>query len=265
MNSFSKKRKILIIILGILIILALNFYQKEVRNFFYLISAPIQKGLWRAGDKASDFFETIVEIKNLKKENEEIKLKLQLLTAENASLKELKNENETLRAALNLGLEKDFKLTLVQVIGKDISQDSLIINKGSKDGLTKDLPVITELKNLVGRISEVYENFSKVMLISNKESSFDAKMSDEEIYGVVKGKGNFKIFLDLVPQDKEIKQGDILVTSVLGGIFPNGLLVGEIREIKKSDLEPFQQAEISPFFDIKEANHLFIVLGFEKP
>ncbi len=250
---------LLFAVLAAVVIVGLTFFQNPVRYFFYLLSAPIQKTFWQAGDRVSDFFETISEIKNLKKENEEIKSKNQLLTAENASLVELKKENETLRAALNLGLEKDFKLTLVQVIGKDISQDSLIINKGSKHGLSEGLPVITEQKNLVGKISEVYENFSKVMLIFNKESSFDAKISDEEIYGVIKGKGNLKIFLDLVPQDKEIKQGDILVTSVLGGIFPKGLLVGEIREIKKSDLEPFQQAEISPLFDIKELKNLFVI------
>jgi len=250
---------LLFAVLAVGIIVALNFFQNPVRNFFYSMSAPIQASLWQAGDRVSNFFETITEIKSLKKENEDLKLKINSLLAENASLKELKNENEALRIALNLGLEKEFRLTLVQVIGKDISQDSLLINKGSKEGLSEGFPVITEQKNLVGKISEVYENFSKVMLIFNKESSFDAKMSDEEIYGVIKGKGNLKLFLDLVPQDKEIKQGDILVTSVLGGIFPNGLLVGEIREIKKSDLEPFQQAEISPLFDIGKLGNLFVI------
>ena len=160
---------------------------------------------------------------------------------------------------MNLGLEKDFKLTLVQVIGKDISQDLLLINKGAKDGLAKNLPVITEQKNLVGRISEVYDDFSKVMLISDKDSSFDAKISEQEIFGVVKGKGGLNLFIDRVPQDKEIKSGDILVTSVLGGVFPAGLLVGEIKEVKKSDLEPFQQAEISPFFDIGKLGNLFVI------
>jgi len=250
---------LLFAVLAAAVIIALNFFQNKVRNFFYLVSSPLQASLWQAGDRVSDFFATITEFRNLKKENEELKLKIQSLLAENTSLKELKNENETLRTALNLGLEKEFKLTLVQVIGKDISQDSLIINKGAKDGLTKDLPVITEQKNLVGRINEVYENFSKVMLISNKDSSFDAKISEQEIFGVVKGRGGLKAFIDRVPQDKEIKPGDILVTSVLGGVFPAGLLVGEIKEVKKSDLEPFQQAEISPFFDIGKLGNLFVI------
>jgi len=195
----SRKKTIFIILGAILIIVVLNFYQKSVRNFFYLISSPIQKLFWRAGDRVSDFFETIAEYKNLKKENEVLQSRITELLAENAVLSELKKENETLRTALNLGLEKEFKLTLVQVIGKDISQDSLIIDKGSKDGVKENLPVITSEKILVGRISsgEVYENFSKVALISNKESSFDAKIANSDIEGVVKGKGNFKGFLSV--------------------------------------------------------------------
>lgn len=249
----------LLVLLAVVVIVALNFFQNKVRNFFYLVSAPIQASLWQAGQGVSDFFATITEFRNLKKENEELKLKINSLLAENASLKELKKENETLRKALNLGLQEEFKLTLVQVIGKDISQDSLTINKGSKHGIAKNMPVITEQKNLVGRISEVYDDFSKVMLISSKDSSFDAKVQEQEIFGVAKGQGGLKAFINRVPQDKEIKQGDILVTSVLGGVFPAGLLVGEIKEVKKSDLEPFQQAEISLFFDIGKLENLFVI------
>ena len=267
-------------VLAMAVIVALNFFQKQVRNFFYLISAPIQKTFWQAGDKVSDFFETISDIKNLKKENEDLKSKIQSLLAENVQLLELKKENETLRVALNLGLEKQFNLIFAKVTGKDISQDSLLIDKGSDDGILKGQPVITQEKTLVGKINEVYKNFSKVHLISHKDSSFDGKIAGSEIYpvrdyksdekaqreqisngvlGLVKGNGNFKIFFDLVPKDKEIKKGDLIVTTAVGGIFPEGLLVGEIKDVKNLDVEPFQKIEISPSFDIKEINHLFII------
>jgi rod shape-determining protein MreC len=274
------KRILLFSVLTVAIIIALNFFQKPVRNFFYLISAPIQKAFWRAGDKVSDFFETIAEIKNLKKENEILKSKIQSLTAENASLIELKKENESLRQALNLGLEKEFNFAFAQVTGKDISQDFLFIDKGLDDGISKGQPVITQEKILVGKISEVYKNFSKVQLISHKDSSFDGKILNSEIYpvrdyngeeeekreqisngvlGLVKGNGNFKVSFDLIPQDKEIKKGDLIVTTATGGIFPEGLLVGEVKEVKRSDVEPFQKIEISPSFDINEINYLFIL------
>ncbi|GAH71742.1 unnamed protein product, partial [marine sediment metagenome] len=169
---------IIVLLIAFFIVLNLTSFSKEVKNFFYLISSPIQKTLWRAGDNLSDFFEVISEIEKLKKENEELLLKNQALLAENTRLKELKKENEVLRKALEVGLEKEFKLLLTEVRGKDISQDALLINKGSKDGILKDFPVITQQKALIGKISEVYENFSKVILISNKENSFDVKISD---------------------------------------------------------------------------------------
>lgn len=262
MKLSSRKRKILIGFIIILFIFALNLFQKEVKNFFYSISSPIQKTFWRVGDNVSNFFETIAEIKNLKNENEELKLKIQELLAANTSLKEFKKENEILREALEIGLEKDFKLTLAEVISKDISQDFILINKGSEDGISKGLPVITQQKILYGKIGELYSNHSKVILISHKDSSFGAQISDTEIYGVVKGKGSFQLFLDLVPQDKEIKVGNLIVTTSLSGVFPKGILVGEIKKVKKSDIEPFQQAEISPFFDIKEIEALFIILEY---
>ena len=257
---------IIVLLIAFFIVLNLTSFSKEVKNFFYLISSPIQKTLWRAGDNLSDFFEVISEIEKLKKENEELLLKNQALLAENTRLKELKKENEVLREALEIGLEKEFKLLLSEVRGKDISQDTLLINKGSKDGISKGFPVITQQKALIGKIGEVYENFSKVILISNKESSFDAKImewdDDGDIRGVIKGKGNLKLFLDLIPQEKEIKEGNLVVTTVLGGIFPKGLLVGEIKEVLKSDIQPWQGAEIKPAFDIKELETLFVIINF---
>ncbi len=262
--KFSPRLKIGIIgvlLIALFAVLNLTAIAKEIKNFFYLVSSPIQKTLLGAGDRVSDFFESITEIKNLKKENEELRLKIEALISENAKLRELKKENETLRIALGIGLEKEFKLLLAEVIGKDISQDTLLINLGLKDGISKSLPVINQQKALVGKIGEVYSNYSKVILISNKESSFDAKISESDVQGVAMGKENGKLFFDLVSKEKEIKEGDLVVTTALGGVFPSGLLVGEIGKVFRSDVEAFQQAEILPTFDIGELETLFIIVN----
>lgn len=249
------------IVLIVIFFLVLNLTPAgpEVKNFFYLISSPIQQVFWNAGDKISDFFEIISDIKNLKRENEELKLKIQTLEAENVALKELKKENELLRGALEIGLEKEFKLTLAEVIGKDISQDFILIDKGSRDGILEGLPVIAQQKVLIGKISDVYRNFSKVLLISNPKSSFDGKIIESEVFGLIRGKGNLRILFDLIPKEKEIKEGDLVVTSALGGVFPEGLIVGKISQVKKSDLEPFQMAQIQPGFNIRDLEKLFII------
>ena len=252
------------VVVVVLLVFLLNFFQRDVRSFFYDISAPIQKVLWKAGERTSDFLEGIVRVKILKQELDELRLENQELISQIITLQKLKKENETLRQALEIGLQKEFKLALTQIISKDISQDFILIDKGSEDGISKNMPVITQQKVLVGKIGEIYKNFSKVILISNEESSFNGKIQKEEkdISGVVKGQEDFRILFDLIPREENLSQGDIVVTSALGGIFPKGLLVGKIKGIKKSDVEPFQQAEIEPFFDISQTETLFIILEF---
>ena len=262
LNYKTKIAIISLLLVVFFLLLNLTFFGKEVKNFFYLISSPIQKSFWRAGDRISSFFEFITEMKHLKEENEELKLQIQELLAENEVLKDFKKENETLREALEIGLEKEFQLVLGRVTGKDIAQDFILINKGAQDGISEGLPLITPQKALIGRISQVYENFSKVLLISHSQSSFDGKIAGSEILGMVKGKGNLRVAFDLIPKKEEIQEGDSVVTSALGGVFPVGLLVGKVNYIEKADPEPFYWAEISPFFDIGELEKVFIILNY---
>jgi len=272
------KKIIAVSVLLAIIVIVSNFtgFSKNIKNFFFLISSPIQKSFWQAGKNVSVYFAGILEVRILKKELDNLHLKNQELLSQIVAIIELKKENEVLREALGLGLEKEFQLMLAQIISKDISQDSILINKGKKDGVLEGWPVITGQKVLLGRIGQVYSRFSEVILISNKKSSFDAKISeveedksssspfavarDTEIYGIVKGEGKFKIYLDLIPKDKAIFEGkDVIITSALGGVYPQGLLVGEIKTISKSDTDPFQRAEITPFFNIKDLDYLFII------
>jgi len=255
-------RKILIIIIAVIIALSLNFFQKEVKGFFYFVSSPIQKTLWKTGDSVSDFFESITDLKNIKLENEDLKLMVQQLLAENAFLRELGRENKLLREALEIDLQKEFRLALVEVTSKDANQDAIVINQGSKHGISEGMPIITQQKTLLGKVSEVYDGFSLVMLISNKNSSFDAKVPDSGIAGVVRGGGSLKLHLDLVPKDEELNEGDLIISSALGGIYPEGVLAGSVKSVKQSDVKPFYEADVIPFFDIKELESVFIILNF---
>lgn len=258
----SSRRKILIISLGILIILSLSFYQSNVKNFFYLISQSFQKDLWARGGNISDFFESLLKNGDLKKENEELKKVNQELLGKIASLQGFEEENRTLREALDIGLKKDFNLILADLIGKDFSGDFILINKGIRDGLGVGMPVVTAQKVLLGKISEVSENFSRVILISNPEDSFPAQVQEEKITGVIKGGGNSRLFLEKIPYNQEIKEGDLVITTSLGGNFPEGFLIGKIQKIQKNDIESFQKIEISPFLNVEELKTVFVITNF---
>lgn len=265
MRSSSKKIKFLIgVIVLILIIFFLNFFSSGVRSFFYSLSSPFQKVLWKAGGMTSNFFETALKIKGIKQERDNLRLENKELLNKIIFLESLKNENETLRRALEIELPKEFKLELSQIISKDISQDFILIDKGSNSGVAKNMPVITQEKVLVGKISEVYNNFSKIMLISNKESSFDVKIKNQEneISGILKGKGGLNSYIDLIPRDRDISPGNIVVSSQLGGVFPANLLIGEIIKVRKNDVESIQQADIKSAFDLSEKKYLFIITQY---
>ena len=139
-SKFSQKNKFLLgIILIILFILVLSFFQNQVKSFFYSISSPVQKILWRVGDRTSDFCQGFIKINQTKNKADKLNLENQRLLAEIAILSELKKENKVLREGLEINLNKDFELSLVEIIGKDVHQDSILINKGYKDNISEKI------------------------------------------------------------------------------------------------------------------------------
>jgi len=264
------KERMKIILLSILIgavLLMLNYTSlgEQAKNAFLLISSPMQISLWKQGQNLNHFIDKLNGIDALEREKTNLKLENEKLKAELASLLELRNENENLRKALDIGLEKEFKITMADIISKDLLQDIIIINKGSDDGLLIGFPVITPEKTLIGKIEEVFPNFSKVILTSNKNNALSAKIDgEEEIIGVTKGEGNLKIIFDLISHEKEIKKGSFVTTTSLGGVFPKDLLIGTIDSIDYSDVKPFQTAQINPGFDFKNLDFIFVITNFKK-
>jgi len=254
-----------VVVLSVLICI-LNLFQGQVKNTFYTISNPIEKTLGSVADSTSVFFASVLGKKGLVQENEELKAENERLLSMISSLQCEEKKNQT--AAEILGL-KDMKLVMAGVIGLDSQQDIISIDKGSTSGVLEGMAVIDQKNVLFGKIIKVYNNFSKVMLISNKSSVIDVRVQQDDltlpaINGVIKGNGGLGVYLDLVPTDQELKEQDILVTSALEGTFPKGLLVGRVLKPYKDDQKPFQQAQAEPFFNIKNTDNLLVVTDYKK-
>lgn len=269
MDSFNYKKKrhprlLFGILLFVVLVVALNFFSQGVRNIFYTISSPIQKIFWQAGAANSNFIAALFKINDFAGNESRFALQAQELLQQKSISQNLSAENQILRQALDLGLEKDFNMVFTQIIGKDIPGDSILIDKGSADGISKDMAVIDQQKILFGKVSLVYKNFSKVILITDKSFAVDATAQGKAVYGVVKGNGNSSAYFELISKDAGLQDGDTLLTSSLGGDFPKNLLIGQIQDIKKEDTKPFQSAEINPAFDLNNAESLFIITDFKK-
>lgn len=266
-NKLKTQEKIRIILLfsvligAVLLMLNYTSLGKQAKNAFFLISSPIQSFFWKQGQGIGYILETLQGMASLEKKNQELNLKNQELKAEISTLNTLKEENEDLRKLLGLGLEKDFRFVMAEVVSKDPLEDSLLIDKGSDSGISSGFPVISSEEILIGRIEEVFPNFSKISLVSNKKVSLSARIEgkEQDVTGISKGEGNLKIVFDLIPQDKNIEKGNLVTTTALGGVFPKGFLIGEIASINSSDVKPFQTAQVKPAFDLKDLNSLFVI------
>jgi len=145
------------------------------------------------------------------------------------------------------------------VTGVNIFEDVIIINRGSDDGILKGMPVITENRILVGKILKTFNNFSRVMLITNRESVFDAEIQKEGFMGLVNGNGNLSSEIRLLPKGVDIREGSPIVTVSLGGIFPQGLFIGTIYDVRNDETNSFQLANIKPYYNIRRDRKVFII------
>lgn len=276
-KGFLQKKSYLsyFILLVILLLFIFNSFNlaSGVKNFFYVSSEGAQKYLWQRGQSISSFFVGLVPRKSfdeLSKENSDLKAKIQRLEVQNVKIFQLEEENASLRMMLDARPEKNASFVIAQTVAKDPIRDFIRINKGYTDGIEVNDVVLDQNNALVGRVTEINKNFSIVSLISNTENVFDAQIikreesesgegKSEAIVSVVKGQGNFKAVLDLIPKDKEIKEEEVITTSSLGGIFPSGILVGYVKSINDEALEAFKKAEINLAFDINNISIVFVL------
>ena len=116
---------------------------------------------------------------------------------------------------------------------------------------------------LVGRIVEVADSFAKVQSIIDSSSRVNALISAKdgsEITGLVKGDQGLNLIIDLLPQGETIEQGQLIVTSGLTGLFPAGLLIGQIEKVISSDVQISQMAELKPAVDFENLRKVFIIV-----
>lgn len=273
MNLYTKNRSsvnrksIGLFVFLILFIGGLYFFQSSIKNTFYLVTSPISLHFWQAGVTSSGFLQSSFHAGGLLQENENLKTENQNLLSKISLLRETIEQEDLVKQLAENTQNRNFKTVLAQTIG--LSQDSVLLNKGSDDGISENMPVISAQRVLYGRVEKVYKNFSSVLLISNTNSVVDSKIEhfgaeNPAILGVIKGEGNLSVYLDLVSSDAELKEGDAIITSGQEGVFPRDLLIGKVIISTKNDAKPFQTAKVQPMFDIHRTDTLFVITNYKK-
>lgn len=252
MIKFLRSKLVMIITFLAVILLLIFFHQlnllKPIKNVFTAIFEPVQKPLSTAGYKINNFFGYFNSLKSLKEENIKLKDEISKLILENNNLKTSLNETEILRSELEFVKKYNYRYLAAQVIGR--SPDNLqvlIINKGEVDRIKNDLPVIVNDGILIGKIIQTQKTTAKILLLTDSHSLISASIENKEkSQGVVKGEHGLSLKMDLIPQDHEVKEGQLVVTSGLESNIPVNLVIGQINQILVKKGELFKQATLTP-------------------
>ena len=225
------------------------------------ITAPIQKIIKQTIDITEKFWLNYFLLVNIRHENIQLKRKVDVLRMENSQYRELLSTHKRLKELLQFRHTTNRPILAAQVIGLDPTGwfRSVIIDKGIKAGLRLDMPVVNAC-GVVGRIVSVSPDYAKVLLVIDQNSAVDCLMQRSRDRGMVKGLSTEMCKLDYVVKSSDVDVGDIVVTSGLGGVFPKGLPVGRVLDVKINPGELFKDIRIKPAVVFSKLEEVLVIL-----
>lgn len=231
--------------------------QAALQPIYELSLLPSQAKNWASG--------RMVSREALHREN--VQLKAQLLHAQ-AKLQQqdyIVAENTRLQAMLSTSVPEQFTLHLAQTIGTDTNplKQIVVLNKGAQDGVKVGQTVIDE-SGILGQIITVYPNTSRLMLITDEQQSVAVIVKRTGQRGIVTGKGiPTSLRLNYVFKSSDVRVGDELISSGLGGRMPAGYQIGRIARVKDTQADNFRTIEVTPAANFM--NNAYVLILQPKP
>ena len=228
---------------------------------------PVQGFFTSAGREIEDFFAYFQDIDVLREENEALKAEVEELRRQNREYSELKAKNDELRRALNLKAEfADYTITGANIIAVEPGNWFSVfkVDVGEQDGIRADFPVVTGSRGLVGRVVDTDKSTSNIQTIIDEESAVSGWIAKPGGgHAIVKGDLELKeeglCKLIYIPIEVDIEVGDIVETSGVGGIYPKGIEIGKVIEVRKTNSELGRYAIIQPTADFRRLDEVFIL------
>ena len=275
-NDFFNRNKNRILVVVCVVLVALCVFTLKGRanvgvvgNVLGFVITPVE-GVF---NNVSDFFGSkLVYFKNLEElaeENELLKQELAQAKSDATRMELIEEENITLSALLELKQKyPSYDTTAVRITSKSPSNwyDDFIINKGENDGISVNTPLITEA-GLIGRVYETGSTFSKAITIVDANSSVSAMSLRTGDIGVVKG--DFSLTssglckMEYIDSSAEIIVGDEIVTSDISDLYPAGIRIGYVKEIKTDSNGLTKYAIIQPEVDFSHMDTLLAITSWE--
>ena len=276
MKFFKSKFFIITLIVTVLIaavftamsFLGYSSYLKAALNF---ITVPVQKLSDTVGRALDGYAAYITEFDKLKEENEELKKQIDGMLDEVQSAKAVKEENDMLRLMLDVKAEHlDYKFEPADIVGREDGNYMTVftLGRGKNNGIEKDMPIISSNSGLIGRITDAGATWSKACSVVDIDSSVGAYVERSRASGIVAGdyelglRGLCK--MAYLQSDADIEPGDRIMTSGVGSVYPRGIIIGTVTEVKYDESLRTKYAVIKPYANLSGLTSVMVITSYEK-
>ena len=265
---FLRKYKTAILIIALLVIalimLSFNLKYGAERGFFSKIVlqavAPVQKGLNASIKSIRDAWLRYIFLVGIEEENKNLKKKINEFKSVIISYQEGYLEAQRLKKLLSLTDDYNYNFIPARVIGREQAalSKTILINKGTVQGLKTGMPVVVP-PGLIGRLVDVSWHASKVLLFIDENSNIDAIVQRTRMQGIISGAGSRGLILKYISKTQDVQEGDVIISSGMGGVFPKGLLIGQVSHVDRLEASLFLKINVAPFVDFSKLEEVLIL------
>lgn len=260
------KKKYFVFIVFILFIFALLTYQGVKRENNLVPRVPLypllvlEQGISFIIKRVENIFYTYIFIVGKEEENRMLSEQIKKFKQERNQYIEAKFENKRLRKMLELRSRRSDYVTSAEIFARDPTNwfQSLWISKGENEGISKDMIAISPL-GVVGKVQRVMKSKSNIVLITNINSIVSVRLQSLRVEGILEGKGDDTCSLKYVPQDVPVAEGERVITSGLDGVYPEGLQVGYVKNVRKESGEIFSVIEVAMMQNLNAIEEVVIL------
>ena len=214
----------------------------------------------KVGQKINGGYSFLKDFDDVWNENRKLNKENSFLLQRMSRIKELEEENKRLSKLLKFSSKFPKILLAATVIGQDPSNwaQYIFVDKGSKNNIVTDMVVVTT-DGLVGRVAKVWPDMSKVQLIIDRNSGVGAMVQRTRANGVIAGMMKSICEFKYYDDKEDLREGDVLITSGLGMVYPKGIVIGKVSKIENKSLNYSRYIEVSPYVNFSKLEEIFIL------
>jgi rod shape-determining protein MreC len=225
------------------------------------LATPLQGLIAAPVDKAQGLWANYVDLLDVREENERMRRRVADLEEENLQYREALVASGHLQQIA--AMRDDFEIPMLpsEVVGLDVVPwfRSVLVDRGGVHGVQAGNPVITA-EGVVGLVTATSSRAAKTMLLLDRQSTIDGIVQRSRARGMVRGRGTDELEFEFVVRGGDVRAGDVVITSGLGGVYPKGLRIGEVVEVADPGGRLLQTASLRPAVDFGRLEQVFVML-----